>query len=81
MRAPKLEFIEKYILPIFDPFISFFGKYGVHKLTVIMIPILIVVLIAIKGEIKSKSKTMLTIYLICIVFILIVLIKYQLLGY
>jgi hypothetical protein len=73
----KNDFIEKYILPLFEPVVLFFGKYGVHRITVIMVPVLLIVLLAIKGELKSKSKSLLIVYFFALIMVLLAILKYQ----
>ena len=77
MRALKYEFIEKYIFPLLKPFEDFFGKYGIDRVTVTMVPVLIIVLFTIRSEVNRKSNKMLIIYIFGVVLILIAIIKYQ----
>ena len=80
MRLPdKNYFIRDYILPVLEPVEVFFGKYGVHKITVTAIPVLIIVLLLIKGELNSKKKSAsaLIVYFFVIIVILLAILKYQ----
>ena len=77
MKSLKYRFIEKYIFPLLEPVENFFAQYGIHRVTVSGIPALIVVLIAIKGELKSKSKTLLVIYIFGVIIMIIGIIKFQ----
>ena len=77
MLESKYEFIERYIFPVLKPIEDFFGKYGIHKVTVTVVPALIIVLIAIKGELRSKSKLLLIAYISAAIILLIVFVKFQ----
>jgi hypothetical protein len=50
----KYRFIEKYILPLFDPGIEYFDQYGIESTTVVVVPCLVILLIFL---IKVKNKS------------------------
>jgi hypothetical protein len=77
MRNIKHEFIEKYILPLLEPIVIFFAKYGVVRVTVIAVPTLIILLLAIKSEIKNESKSLLIAYIFAVIVILLAILKFQ----
>ena len=77
MRDLKGEFIEKYIFPLLEPIENFFAKYGVDRFTVTSIPVLVILLLAIKGEIKNESKSLLIVYILAVIVILLGILKFQ----
>ena len=78
MIPSKNDFIRKYFLPLLEPVENFLGKYGIHSVTVSAIPVIIILLFAIKYEFKkNKTKTNLVMYIIAIILLFLAILKYQ----
>jgi coenzyme F420-reducing hydrogenase beta subunit len=75
MEAVKTHFIRKYILPIFDPLMKWGEKYGIDRVTMIGIPVLLLLIVAL---IKIKGRNIYSILIIInICLIIYAIIFYQ----
>jgi predicted membrane channel-forming protein YqfA (hemolysin III family) len=78
MSAPKLDFINRYIMPIFDPIFNFFEKYGINNFTVLGFPLVLLLFLSLKKIKGNKVEYITTI--IGIIFLIIGVIYYQFFG-
>jgi hypothetical protein len=76
MESIKYKFIRKYILPLYEPAVEYFSQYGiesdtVHAVPTLIIPLILVIILAIKRDIKCfEFKISLVIIIMC-VFVII----------
>jgi len=71
MSSPKIDFIQRYILIPMQPIFDFFNSLGIHEMTVIGVPGIIIFLLALKGKNKKSSTSIALIFLLSMFIILV----------
>jgi hypothetical protein len=75
-ESPRHKFIGKYILPLFDPAVEYFGQYGIKEVPVVM-TICTIICVILQLTVHRKDKFRFKITIAMIITCIFAIIQYQ----